>query len=776
MADHTGGMVALIPTAADLARLAVPGGDPPEQLHLTLVYLGDDVTTMPPELTAAIHTVVRNSTDHAAMVATIRAENDGELPGGGPPVFPGQEGPITGEVFSHAVFNPNGDNGFEAATVYLLDGKADRPDIDFLAGNLTRVLTDTLGEVNMPTQHSPFVPHITAGYNLPVDQLTYTGPVTFDRLRVALANSYTDYPLGGTKEDTMPEQDAAGIPVTFPVLAVEGISTSDGRYIEPGGLTTRPLPLPILAQTETPDGGSGHDGAYVIGRLDTAERVPGPSVVSRVTGKPFPEGTFVWQGSGYIDPDHDAANLVQRGYLTGNSVDLSEIEAFIEADPNHQELDDDEPEGVKIGGSTGERVRLTKGTIAATTLVAIPAFADAYVLVNGETVQPAVGLTAAAVPAWRATELGDNTCLPCAEGEDGFAVTQAKRDKAESKGHAMPGGRYPIDTEADLDNAIRAVGRAGGKAGTEQDRNQVRRHIIKQAKRLGLEAKIPDSWSPDGTLKTGHAALLAAARTQLPPIAVFRNPELPGPTPLTVTDDGRVYGHLAAWGTCHTSYTGQCVLAPRSTCDYAYFRTGARRVLGDDGEPTQVNIGKLTVVLNPDEDGHANGKLGALPAAAHYDNVATAVADVEIGEDTHGIWVAGALRATATRDQVEALMSSTLSGDWRPVNGRLELVAALGVNTGGFPIPRARVASGQVVSLVAAGAVPRETPEWTPALEAWAVHIADKVAAKLGVQVPKVPDDDIRSDLAARRAAVLADMDEAALEARWADAMDTLES
>jgi hypothetical protein len=46
--------------------------------------------------------------------------------------------------------------------------------------------------------------------------------------------------------------------------------------------------------------------------------------------------------------------------------------------------------------------------------------------------------------------------------------------------------------------------------------------------------------------------------------AWFRNPHLDGPTPLTVTDDGRVYGHLALWGTCHTGFDGVCIEPPHS--------------------------------------------------------------------------------------------------------------------------------------------------------------------------------------------------------------------
>ena len=78
--------------------------------------------------------------------------------------------------------------------------------------------------------------------------------------------------------------------------------------------------------------------------------------------------------------------------------------------------------------------------------------------------------------------------------------TAAQRQKAESKGQAMPGGRFPIRNREDLAKAIRAVGRAkGGEAG----RAAVRRFIAKRAKALGLTAMLPDNWNSDGSLKSG---------------------------------------------------------------------------------------------------------------------------------------------------------------------------------------------------------------------------------------------------------------------------------
>lgn len=67
------------------------------------------------------------------------------------------------------------------------------------------------------------------------------------------------------------------------------------------------------------------------------------------------------------------------------------------------------------------------------------------------------------------------------------------------QGKALPGGsgggRFPIRNRTDLENAIRAVGRAKG------DHNLVRRYIIRRARALGLSNLIPDNWSADGSMK-----------------------------------------------------------------------------------------------------------------------------------------------------------------------------------------------------------------------------------------------------------------------------------
>ncbi len=90
-----------------------------------------------------------------------------------------------------------------------------------------------------------------------------------------------------------------------------------------------------------------------------------------------------------------------------------------------------------------------------------------------------------------------------------FTPTAEQRRQFASSGAAMPDGSFYIRNRGDLQNAIRAVGRATPNAG-ESDvarRNAVRRHIIKRAKALGLTDMIPDTWNSDGTLK--QSAILA---------------------------------------------------------------------------------------------------------------------------------------------------------------------------------------------------------------------------------------------------------------------------
>lgn len=193
-----------------------------------------------------------------------------------------------------------------------------------------------------------------------------------------------------------------------------------------------------------------------------------------------------------------------------------------------------------------------------------------------------------------------------------------------------------------------------------------------------------------------RATLVAAGEMWRPPAAWFADPKLSLPTPITVTDDGRIYGHAAQWGSCHIGQDDVCVQPPHEDA-HPYYRTG--EVACADG--TRVAVGQITVGT-----GHAPLHYGASPAAEHYDNTGAAVADVAVGNDQHGIWVAGSIRPGADPLRVYELQAAgQVSGDWRRIGGQLRLVGLLAVNVPGFPVPkmRARVASGEPQALVAAG-------------------------------------------------------------------------
>jgi len=188
------------------------------------------------------------------------------------------------------------------------------------------------------------------------------------------------------------------------------------------------------------------------------------------------------------------------------------------------------------------------------------------------------------------------------------------------------------------------------------------------------------------------------------PVPAHTDGARPWGVPLTITADGRVYGHIASWQDCHTAYADRCVPPPKSHSDYAWFHTGS--TLTADGEA--IPTGRITVGT-----GHADRHLSAASAVAHYDNTGHAVSDVRAVDGELGPWVSGWIRPWATAQQRHELAAHPPSGDWRPRGGHAELLGVLAVNQPGFPMPRtvATFRKDQLVSLVASGLPPRAPVE-----------------------------------------------------------------
>jgi hypothetical protein len=163
---------------------------------------------------------------------------------------------------------------------------------------------------------------------------------------------------------------------------------------------------------------------------------------------------------------------------------------------------------------------------------------------------------------------------------------------------------------------------------------------------------------------------------------------------------GQVWGYLAQWDVPHAGIQGSPVYAPR--LGEAGYRTFTSQGSTFTAEGEEIPTGVLSFGGGHDNDMNH----GVVPALAHYDSTSSAYADVIIGEDDFGVWFAGAMRPHLTRAQIEEFGRHPLSGDWRanPGDANVRLVAALSVNTPGFPIRgRAHITASGVRTLIAAG-------------------------------------------------------------------------
>lgn len=379
--------------------------------------------------------------------------------------------------------------------------------------------------------------------------------------------------------DVTPEKSTAfRIPLVVPI----GVPSGDGRSFKEGSLSVADFPLPLLWQTASSS--SGHDGSYIVGRIDSA----------KITDKGIEDAEGVFDSGPY---GQEARRMVMQGFLSKVSGDFDNFSYQV-----NQEAVEDFTDKV-----TPKKIEIDKARLIGVTIVAKPAFQEASIILSDEEL----------------TSEADETLVDGDELSDKFTVL-------ESDENPNPG---TITASADI--------------------------------------------------------------PVVPPREWFQDPKLTEATAMTILDSGQVFGHLALWETSHIGMNGK-VRPPRSRSDYKYFRSGVVRT--DDG--TDVTVGQLTLT-----HGHADLHLDALSTKKHYDDTKSAVVDIVTGEDEFGIWFAGALRPDITEYQLRSLRASGVSGDWRPINGRLEMVGLCAVPVSGFPVTRAMVASAsqEMFGLVAAG-------------------------------------------------------------------------
>lgn len=621
---HTGAMIALVPSQADLDRLPIEGGEPADLLHVTLAYLGE-MADIPDEAIATLKATLESLAFSLPVLEV--------------------------EAFGVAVWNKTPAD--RNTSVNMSVGGDMLQETHTLAWDA--IETAAAGTDWVPAEnHAPWVAHMCLAYSddPAMTDLAFEreGPLTLDTLRLAIGGEAFDFPLAAAAGgDDMPyhisedaadcdgfavvkdgdgevmgchdtqadaeEQMAALYANETDAAAAEGGGISnrwhgtllvlkepsdDGRQFE--AVTWRDLPIPLMREVKSTHGGMTSETVYV-GNIDRIE-IEGNAVLG-------------WGDFDMADPEGaKSARWLAEGRFRHVSIDGG---------------------GVKQGDVE---------------FVYPPGFDDEGMSEDGEE-------------------------------------------------FAMP--ELTIYHNAMIMGATQVPFPAFGQA------------------EIGVDSESPSA-SGDGKPTEDEASLVAAGFPVDPPAEWFKEPQFDGPQAFTIDDDGRVAGHLALWGTCHTGVQGMCRTPPMEP-DYAYFETG--EVVCSDG--TRVPVGQITMGT-----GHAPAPLRQFAAAEHYDNTGSAVADVRAGTDEFGIWVAGAARPCVSGEQLRALRAATLSGDWRKFAGKLRLVAALAVNVPGFPVPRPTVAShdGDQVSLVASGVL---TPEAVRRRKLSTNHrLAERIARTIG--------------------------------------------
>lgn len=299
---YTGAMIALVPSAADAQRLALDAPDalPADELHLTLLFLGD-ASDWPQDARNNLVEAARN------LVQELLPEQYGQ--------------PIHAAAFGAAHWIPTSD---APAWVWSVSDDRDSSGPSLL--NAVSLAWDAVGKAastpEMPAQHSPWQPHVTAAYTTDdlrqqlVDRL---GPITFDRLRVAFGGETVDIPLtpdtnaGEAATTTVAVDMSDPVPWDTPgdtALAFEDQETGDGRIFSAGALYWDDGPWPLQYADEML---SGHDGAELAGAITTMTRDGGRLAGTGVLYPSQPAG-------------RNALMLLTENAPLGVSVDLDDVD------------------------------------------------------------------------------------------------------------------------------------------------------------------------------------------------------------------------------------------------------------------------------------------------------------------------------------------------------------------------------------------------------------------------------------------------------------------
>lgn len=654
----TGAMLALVPSAADAERLALEDGLAADDLHVTLAYLGT-AEGIPPEVRDAFT---------AALDALAKSTG----------------GALSVEAFGAAVFNPTGD---EPAHVLQVGGDG-----------LTAVHDHALEAVHAaegegwtcPENHEPWQPHITLAYRdsdvAALDAIVQrVGPLTLDRVRLALAGEVIDVPLGGQVplDDGI---DAAAISETLAtfnsarfraltlvnvgslhntrirptgpvdddgfmpfegVALVEAEPTGDGRLFTSGSVRWEddaeswPLEWQILT-------GPGHDNAVIVGQVRTIERIDSRLHVTGVIDTRAPHGEA-------------AALLLERGTLGNVSVQVDDV-------PNDGITIADDSSGSPFVEEVGEVEAAAYGdddlplAPEDTSWDPDAAHANLVALATGEDGAvdlEVLGRSHLIVPDDAETPDPASWLVPFADVIDGTIT-------------AIPAG---------VDWALTEVNRlAESDVITSDDADSARDTLGEYFERLADQT---DGDPAEEALEDIEASAWTAFQAAPAlPAAAFREPQLADNDEHVHVEDGRIFGWVAQGGVCHEGYA-QCQLAPLGDVDLSTFLRQPVKL--DDG--SSIRVGVITM-----NTGHANDGGNVSSFRQQFDDTRTVAGIITTGiaRDKNGrergMWFSGVPAPWLSEWDQHVFAACRPSGRWRRLrSGGWALRAVLTVPDPGYP-------------------------------------------------------------------------------------------
>lgn len=784
-----GGMIALIPTREDAERLAIEGGEDPDDLHLTLYFLGDQGGDWTEDQRRELADGVRT-----------RVQDLG--------------GPITGVAFGANHWNAGSDS---PSWVWAVGDDRDRDDDAPTLGRahalVTAALEDTHGRPEIPRQHSPWVAHVCAAYSddpaLLADLEARLGPIRFDRLRLAFGGDHIDIPLTAEDNDMPNEETAAGLPTRAwstpgdAALAFENQQTGDGRIFAAGALEWSGGPWPLQYADEML---RGHEGAELAGAINSLGRDG-----DRITG----DGVlYLSQRSGA-----EAALLLEEGAPLGVSVDLDDVDVeFVDLTDTSQGEDafslaaslasvsvmqagdgswmlaaqppasweasagivsrqrqtvelitgpggqvnagaivaafagtgllperltaaagdpDDPDAGVVVyRESAGEFVvRITRARVRGATLVAVPAFAGARIVLD-------------------ALEEGEEETAS-AGTEEVTAAAEETRRRVVNYVRSSPGPVTPAQVAKALGIAVSTARKYLGEAVKSGHLVRLRPGFYTGATSGPGSEATASATSPAAAPGTPHVhpipddalgELVASAWSAMQeadpmPAAWFAEPtveELPPGSGGVHYADGRVFGWVAQAGEPHAGYPGRnLTIESLGKIDTTHFLRARFKL--DDG--TYVKAGAFTMNVPHSRDGAECDT-----ASCQFDDTRTVAAVVTVGLNDRGLWFSGAAapwlsqwdRTVFTACQPSYHMRQAADGTW-------QLRAVLSVPVPGHSSPLLAAAVERSNLALAASAAVQTAPAGAGHLEVLA--LPDQPEPSTPASTPAAPTGDVAAAL-----------------------------